>query len=263
VLCGRTLDDVVFFGSHNAMSSRDDGFAAPNQHDALPTQLALGARAFLIDTKAPRDADGHTVDDGVLLCHSACSLGSVTLVDTLRQLRRFLSEDPGNVVQLLVQDDASIADTKAAFVDADVFDEVYVHDGGAGWPTLGALIDARTRLFVTAESGTVEDDEPWFHPMFSLVQDTPYTFGSLDELQAASSCAPNRGGADAPLFLVNHWLGNPLPDDELAPTANAFDVVDERVRRCAAERKRTPNVVAVDFVDVGDVAAVVDGLNGF
>jgi hypothetical protein len=262
-LCDRSLDDVVFVGAHNAMSSRDDAFAAPNQHVALPGQLALGVRAFLIDTKAPRDGDGHVVDDGVLLCHGACSLGSVTLTEELRRLRSFLDEHPDNVVQLLVEDDASIADTKQAFVDAGVFDELYVHGAGAAWPTLGALIDARTRVFVTAESGTVDDDEPWFHPMFTLFQDTPYTFGSVDELAAASSCAPNRGDAEAPLFLVNHWLGNPLPDDTLAPQANAFDVVDERVRRCAAERERAPAVVAADFVDIGDVVVVVDGLNGF
>ena len=261
-LCERTLDDVVFFGAHNAMSSRDDGFAAPNQHAALREQLALGVRAFLIDTKAPRDGDGHTVDDGVLLCHGACSLGSITLVDELGHLRRFLDDAPANVVQLLVEDRAAIADTKQALVDADLFDDLYVHDEGKAWPTLGALIDARTRVFVTAESGTVDVDEPWFHPMFALVQDTPYTFASLDELAAPSSCALNRGDADAPLFLVNHWLGTPLPDDTLAPDANAFDVVDERVRRCAADRQRTPNVVAVDFVDVGDVGDVVDGLNG-
>ena len=262
-LCDRTLDDVVFAGAHNAMSSRDDEFAAPNQHIALPGQLTLGVRAFLIDTKAPRDGDGHVVDDGVLLCHGACSLGSVSLVEELVRLRTFLRDNPDTVVQLLVEDDATIADTKQAFVDADVFDELYVHDDGDDWPTLGALIDAGTRVFVTAESGTVDDSEPWFHPMFTLYQDTPYTFGALEDLRASTSCASNRGGALAPLFLVNHWLGNPLPDDTLAPGANAFDVVDERVRRCAAERERTPNVVAVDFVDVGDVVAVVDGLNGF
>jgi hypothetical protein len=261
-LCDRTLDDVVFAGAHNAMSSRDDGFAAPNQHLALPGQLALGVRAFLLDTKSPRDGDGHVVDDGVLLCHVACSLGSITLVEQLGRLRTYLRDTPDTVVQLLVQDSATIADTKQAFVDAGVFDELYVHARGAAWPTLGALIDAGSRVFVTAESGAVDDDEPWFHPMFALYQDTPYTFGSVDELRASSACAANRGEADAPLFLVNHWLGNPLPDATLAPAANAFDVLDERVRRCAAERQRVPSVVAVDFVELGDVLRVVDGLNG-
>ncbi|MBM4282100.1 MAG: hypothetical protein FJ137_15515 [Deltaproteobacteria bacterium] len=261
-LCDRALDDVVFAGAHNAMSSRDDGFVAPNQHTALPGQLALGVRAFLLDTKPPRDGDGHVVSDGVLLCHGPCSLGSLTLNEQLARLRAFLDDEPATVVQLLVEDDASIADTKQAFVDAGLFDELYVHDDGAEWPTLGALVDDGTRIFLSAESGAVDSDEPWFHPMFSLYQDTPYTFGSLDVLQATESCAPNRGQASSPLLLVNHWLGNPLPDDTLAPQANAFAVLDERVRRCAAERGRTPHVVAVDFVDTGDLVAVIDGLNG-
>jgi hypothetical protein len=262
-LCGRRLDEVVFAGAHNAMSSRDDGFAAPNQLLALPGQLRLGVRAFLLDTKAPRDGDGHTIDDGVLLCHGACSLGSITLVDELTRLRAFFDEDPDTVVQLLIQDDATIADTRAAFVAAGLIDELYVHPGAAApFPTLGQLIDDGTRLFVTAESGATDDDEPWYHPMFTLVQDTPFTFASLDQLAAEASCAPNRGRDDSPLFLVNHWLGNPLPDDTLAPGANAFAVLDERARRCAAARGRPVNVLAVDFVDLGEVMTVVDGING-
>jgi hypothetical protein len=262
-LCERRLDDVVFAGAHNAMASRDDGFAAPNQFLALPGQLRLGVRAFLLDTKAPRDGDGNSVDDGVLLCHGACSLGSITLVEELTRLKAFLDEVPDTVVQLLIQDDATIADTRAAFVAAGLVDELYVHrDAAAPFPTLGQLIDESTRVFVTAESGVTDDDEPWYHPMFTLVQDTPFSFASLDELAAAASCAPNRGRDDSPLFLVNHWLGNPLPDDALAPGANAFAVLDERARRCAAARGRPVSVLAVDFVDLGDVIAVVDGLNG-
>jgi hypothetical protein len=99
-------------------------------------------------------------------------------------------------------------------------------------------------------------------PLFALFQATPFTFASLDDLAADASCARDRGGADSPLLLVNHWLGNPLPDDTLADSANAAVVLDERVRRRACLRERPPHVVAVDFVEVGDRIAVVDGLNG-
>ena len=257
-LCERTLDEVVFAGAHNAMSSRDDGFLAPNQFVALPAQLRLGVRAFMLDTYAP---DPAAVDEGVRLCHGSCDLGMVTLQQTLTRLGRFLDDEPDTVVQLMLQDDASIADTRAAFEAAGLFDELAVLSG-ASWPTLGALIDDGTRIIVTAESQGPDPREPWFMPMFALFQDTPFTFATVDDLVADASCAANRGVVENPLLLVNHWLGNPLPDDTRADAANAFAVLDERVRRCSAVRDRAPHVVAVDFVDVGDVIAVVDGLNG-
>jgi hypothetical protein len=255
-LCDRALDDVVFAGAHNAMSSRDDGFSIPNQELALPGQLRLGVRAFLLDTHPPEDGAG------VLLCHGPCSIGELPLVEELGRLKRFLDASPDTVVQLLVEDRASIADTRAAFAEAELLDELFVHRADDAWPTLGAMIDDRTRIFVTAESGVVDDAEPWFHPMFTLVQDTPFSFTSIDELRAEGSCDLNRGAAGNPLFLVNHWLGDPFPDDDLAVAANAIDVLDERVHRCADRRGRLPNVVAVDYVDAGALFTVVDALNG-
>ena len=66
----------------------------------------------------------------------------------------------------------------------------------------------------------------------------------------------------APLFLVNHWVTDKLHTVQNAETVNARDVLAPRLAACAAERGRTPNFVAVDFYDRGDVFAVVDELNG-
>ena len=254
-LCDRSLDDVVFLGAHNAMSSRDDGFLGPNQSLGLSGQLRFGVRAFLIDTKPPSDGDDPA---DVRLCHNSCDLGSVTLTSWLLRLQAFFDDEPDTVVQLLVQDAASPADTEAAFDAAGLLDELFVYDGG-DWPTLGALIDDGTRIFLTAE--TVDTAPlPWLQPMFRLYSDTPFAHDDLAALRAPSSCELNRGAADLPLLLVNHWIGAPAEGN--ADVANDPAVLDERVRRCADERDRVPHVVAVDFVDHGDVVVVVDGLNG-
>ena len=257
-LCERTLDNVVFAGAHNSMSSRDDAFLAPNQSATVRVQLDLGVRAFLIDTKA---ADEETYPgEGVLLCHAACSLGRISLSTWLLRIKKFIDESPDTVVQLLVQDEASAADTGAVFSAVGLLDELYVHDDGAPWPILQELIENRTRIFVTAESPAVAP-EPWFHSMFQLFSDTPFTYSELSEIQAPESCAVLRGSAENDLFLINHWLG-PLPAADAADVANTRAVLDERTRRCAALRGRAPTVVAVDFVDHGDLSVVVDGLNG-
>ena len=53
-----------------------------------------------------------------------------------------------------------------------------------------------------------------------------------------------------------------ISSPELAAVANEQAVLEERVHRCAAERGKLPNVLAVDHVDLGALFAVVDALNG-
>ena len=40
-LCSRTLDQVVLPGTHNSMSNEEYGWALPNQHYSIPTQLEM------------------------------------------------------------------------------------------------------------------------------------------------------------------------------------------------------------------------------
>jgi hypothetical protein len=125
-------------------------------------------------------------------------------------------------VPLWTQEKRPGADTEAAFAQADLLSELYVYPGGE-FPTLAALIDDGTRIFLTAE--TVETAPlPWFQPMFQLYSDTPFTHDDLAALQAPSSCALNRGARELPLFLVNHWIGTPAEFN--ADVANDAAVLD-------------------------------------
>lgn len=117
------------------------------------------------------------------------------------------------------------------------------------------MADADTRLVVGSENQGPPPD--WYHAAWDLWFDTPYDFSEVDEF----SCALNRGSADNPLFLVNHWIG-PLPTHDNAAEANAAEVLGARVQQCQAEMNHLPNLVAVDFYDEGDLFEVVDALNG-
>jgi hypothetical protein len=61
---------------------------------------------------------------------------------------------------------------------------------------------------------------------------------------------------------LNHWLENPLPDENLSRMANARDVLLNRARQCQMESGKLPNFVAVSHYAVGDLFAVVRELNG-
>ena len=122
-LCGRRVNDVLFPGTHNAMSAADvPGWALTNQRRAIPRQLKDGIRLFLLDphygrkgqsgrvltdfagegrdrNKVARELDpaalaaarrlGPSLTRGspgprdIWLCHTLCELGATRFTDTL------------------------------------------------------------------------------------------------------------------------------------------------------------------------------------
>jgi hypothetical protein len=91
------------------------------------------------------------------------------------------------------------------------------------------------------------------------MQETPYTF----HVPGDFSCTPNRGDSTSPLFLINHWIeSTPAPRPSNAKIVNAEYLLVERARQCEKERKRRPNVIAVDFAATGDVVRAAAVLNG-
>lgn len=246
-LCDRPFDAVVLPSTHNSMSNADEGWIAPNQQFGITRQLNDGVRGMMLDT--------HYYEDATYLCHSNCWLGSLPLVDGLGEIVAFLEANPNEVLAIIFQDGISPEDTEATFVDAGLIDFVYTHDGGP-WPTLGAMIDAGTRLVSGAEASG--PPPAWYHHAWDLWFDTPYSFGSVDDF----SCELNRGATDNPLFLVNHWVSNPLSTEGNAEVANAYDVLLDRAQTCAVEQDHVPNLLAVDHYAVGDLFAVVNALNG-
>jgi hypothetical protein len=247
VLCDRPVSQVTFAGTHNSMSNADAGWIAPNQQHGLTQQLEDGVRAFMLDT--------HEWEGGLWLCHSSCSLGSQPLVEGLEELTAFLDEHPREVIQIIFQDAIPIDSTRQALAEAGLEDRLYEWDPTAD-PTLQELIDAQHTLIVGLESG--DADGQGLHAAWELWMDTPYSFADPSEF----SCELNRGSADNELFLVNHWIGNPLPDPTASAEVNVAAVLEARARACAERWGRTVNFLGVDFYDRGDLFPVVDRLNG-
>ncbi|QTE28980.1 PI-PLC domain-containing protein [Pengzhenrongella sicca] len=300
-LCDRRYDEVAFAGAHNAMSALDEGFYLAEQPTGLAGQLDLGVRVLLIDTwygipltggavstdpsqfadaaARARDAFGPDVAASAerivarvqatggqptgpaapYLCHSFCELGATELVPALRDVADWMQRHPREVVTLFIQDVVTPADTAAALADAGLAAAVYVPaSAGSPWPTLGAMLDSGERLVVLMENRAGGAEFPGLLPGFEYAQDTPYAYEST----AAFDCAPNRGPADAPLLLVNHWLSGFTRLYTDAQAANAYDVLTARVRECVAVRGRPPSFLAVNWADVGDLSRVVDETNG-
>ena len=77
------------------------------------------------------------------------------------------------------------------------------------------------------------------------------------------SCRSNRGPASAPFFQINNWIETtPAPRPSNAEIVNGYAALLARARECRQERGHLPNILAVDFYDVGDLFRVVRTLNG-
>lgn len=247
-LCRLPLDQVVFPGAHNAMSSTDDAFALANQDHGPARQLEDGVRAMLLDSY---DEDGVDV-----LCHEFCTLGELKLADVLGDLMDFLDANPGEVVILIFQDSLSIERTLAAVDAAGLTDRLITPPAaGDAWPTLGKLVGRHHQILMTRESDG--DGPAEYSPFYDLGWDTPYSFSSPDEF----NCDVLRGKQSHPLFMINHWLSTPLPTRTGAQEVNTAEVLQARVDDCQATAGRKPTIVAVDFYSEGALFDVVNGLN--
>jgi hypothetical protein len=266
-LCPKTYDLVTVPMTHNAMSNADEGFGIPNQTHGLARQLADGVRGMMLDLHY-YDPDSNLTDQGrldgpsamdqVFLCHTACAFGRTRLLDGLCRITQFLDDNPGEVISIIFETYVLDADTAAVMEASGLADYAYAHgDPKAPWPTLRELIDSGKRAVVFLEKGG--GTPPYLMPAYEgNIWDTPYSFATQQDF----TCALGRGIAGSPLFLINHWLSNPLSSIDYARQVNVTAVLGKRVDDCTKAAGRIPTFVSVDFYDVGDLFSVVKTTNG-
>ena len=295
-LCERRLNEVVFPATHNSYAAAEEpGWLFANQRFGIARQLRDGIRAFLIDVhygaldaesgrvrtdlaredssrnkvarelspEALRTADRLVGRAGVgrpegerrpYLCHTLCELGSEPLDEQLELFRNFLDANSSEVVLLFVEPYVPVSEMKRALERTGLLAQAAQLDRDEPLPTLGELVSADTRLVVLAE----EDggSQPWYLDGFSFAQDTPLGASRPSQLR----CRRSRGGADSPLYLINHWIP-PFPPSVRRNELIAGSFLRRRLESCQRRRRLVPNLVAVDFHERSGVVEVADALN--
>jgi hypothetical protein len=208
------------------------------------------------------DTSGHKQE--LYFCHDLCELGAVKAVDVFREIDDYLSRNLTDFVVLDFEDYVQPRDLKAALVESGLYDRILTMDAQQVRSVpFGYLLAAkkgkteqpRRVLTVSEKHGGVYK---WLPPTYSLFHETPYTFAKISDF----NCATKRGQAGNPMFLINHWLRpNGPPDPSEASRVNSRTVLLDRFRKCAARRKAFPNVLAVDFTEIGALQATVRELN--
>ena len=281
-LCSRTLDKVVLAGSHNAMSSSSIGWGVPNHAIAIDQQLKRGIRAMLIDIqygvpgsydlgggpiKYVKSTDASNPQRQLYLCHNKCELGSTPLVDGLKPIAAFLKSHPREVMVFVNEDYIAPADFAAAATKAGLLK--YIYKGSpTRFPTLAKMISSGQRVVFTSEAKTTP--VKWYFEAYkSTLSETPYSFASTglltDPAGLAESCRANRGPANGPLFLMNHFVTRPpngISYAEDSAIVNTKAAIIARANACKAARGKMPTILAVNNVELGDVVGAAKKLNG-
>lgn len=304
-LCLQPIDQVVFAGSHNAMSSSTYNFLGAEHTITIPEQLNAGARLLMLDVyygyddgglvrtnlaggvdrktlekeRGPEAVDAldrmgaltGTADTSgkkqdLYFCHDFCELGAVKATDVLSEIGDFLDRNLTEVVILDFEDYVKPKDLHRALDEAGLLPRLRTLDPEQmRTTTLLDLVkpkhrnDTENPRRLIALSEKHGGQAKWLSGTYSLYQETPFTFTSVKGF----SCAPNRGGADKPLFLVNQWLRpDGPPDPTAARTINSKQTLTNRFTQCVTRRGVLPNAFAVDFTSIGDLQESVNRFNG-
>jgi hypothetical protein len=233
------------------LSDRAAELATPPGEDVDP---AIAQRAQQVAANAPPAADAQR---DLYLCHNFCEMGAVSFVAQMTVVRQWLETHPDQVVMMVIEDHTTPADTVAALEAAGLDQRAWTLDPDRPIPTFGDLITSGRNLVVFAENGG-PDAPDWYQRAYTWFQETPYAWGSVDEM----TCAPNRGSPTNPFMLVNHWVGFQPPDPGRAGSeVNSGDVLERRIDDCMGKRDVVPNIVAVDFAERGALVATVERFN--
>ncbi|HEX8714884.1 MAG TPA: hypothetical protein VF706_04870 [Solirubrobacteraceae bacterium] len=297
-LCSRRIDEVVFAGTHNAMSAADSpGWFIANQSHGIARQLDDGLRAFKISTHYGEGKPGNVRTDitaegaranrvsekltsearaalqrfsgavgfgrakgrrEVWLCHTLCELGATNAVGFFATVRRFLQLNPGQVVVFFDEDYVSEASLEDVFKRSGLYSHLAVLRDGQQLPTLGQLVRSQRNVLVFTQE-PVSGRYPWdMYAFGGFIQDTP--LGAVKPGQF--TCKLYRGTASSPLLMMNDWADvfPPRRSPNVPLTQRAF--ILERARQCEAERHHVPNLILTDFYETGDVVGAARVLNG-
>ena len=176
----------------------------------------------------------------------------------MADVKTWMRAHPREVITLFIQDELSPAVTAKVLEQAGLLRWSTRRSAGQPWPTLGEMIDSGRRLVVLAENRGGGTTYPWLLQGFDEVQDTPYDAKKVSDF----SCDRLRGPADAPLFLVNHWLNRPQRRVSDAAKVNAASVLGPRLDRAGSSAGTCPTTSRSTTTTTATLLAEVDRLNG-
>ncbi|KAK8071160.1 PLC-like phosphodiesterase [Apiospora hydei] len=261
-LCDRKYSNVTFMGAHD--SSFVGILPSDNQLESVTKQLSGGIRYLTAQT--------HPKDDAIELCHTSCILlDAGPLQDYLGDIKAWMDGNPNEVVTLLLTNGDAIDINKFGDAFKAVGLDTYAYTPGAeltmdDWPTLGTMVSNKQRLVVFMDYHADTSKVPWILDEFKYYFETPFDTTDKNFAQCTLD-RPQGATADGRMYIVNHFLdieifpGVLIPNLADAGTTNSMTSILAQTDLCYGQYKRTPNVVLLDFVSIGDAMKAQNDLN--
>ncbi|KAJ7170103.1 PLC-like phosphodiesterase [Mycena filopes] len=266
-LCERSYGNVSFVGAHDSYAVGTNNLAVNQDYD-ITQQLNDGIRMLQMQA--------HNSSGVIQLCHTSCILlNGGTLADYLGKVKTWMDANTNDVVTLLIVniDNLPASNFGTVFASAGLDKLSYAPTSSpltaSSWPTLGAMIDAGTRLVTFLDNAADPTAVPYLIDEFTNVWETPF------DVTTSFDCSVNRtkGDSSTQMYLINHFLdtimlGSPVPDVVHANVTNAVsgsNSLGDQVATCVATNGRAPNYMLVDFYEYGggsvfQVAATLNGV---
>ncbi|KAM4065511.1 PI-PLC X domain-containing protein 1 [Hirsutella rhossiliensis] len=261
-LCGRRYSEVTMIGTHNSAFVGDSPF--DNQFVTVTEQLDSGVRFLQAQTQ---DKFGE-----IEMCHTSCWYLDVgPLSRYLREVADWLDKHPDDVVTLLLTNIDAIPMEKfdAAFDETGLKKHVFRPKATMAkdrWPTLQELIKAGTRLIVFMDYHADQTKVDYIISEFDYFWETPY--GITDkEFPTCRVDRPSNGDTKKLMGIMNHMLNFQVGDIVFpnmidAVTTNSLASIQKQVALCKSDGKPQPNVVLLDWVNIGEAKKAHQVLNG-
>ncbi|SCO77842.1 uncharacterized protein FRV6_02054 [Fusarium oxysporum] len=261
-LCRRKYSDITFIGTHN--SAIVGKLPVHNQYISVAEQLDLGVRFLQAQTQ---DKDGD-----IQMCHTHCwELDAGPLQDCLEEISEWVGKNPDEVVTIFLTniDALPIEKFDEAFSSAGLKDLVFrpkMKLSRDEWPTLQKLLEDRTRLVVFMDYNMDEGRVDYILDEFDYFWETP--FGeSNSSFPTCEVDRPEKGDPTQLMGIMNHMLnhdvlGIVIPNQADAKKTNSEYSIQKQIDLCEDNWGRRPNVVLLDWVNVGEAMDAQISLNG-
>jgi len=175
--CDLRVNQLLFATMHNAMSTQDNNFIAPNHYLSLEKALDAGFRGFMLDlcdcsdnisNYVPEEVnpfyriDGNAID--LQFCHGMCFAGKRDIYTVLQNIVNFLNVNVGEVIVIDFQfpntgterDIQYLAMLYSIMKSVDGFtDMMYIHDEAeSNWPRMRKLVKQNkvSRFYISSKA---------------------------------------------------------------------------------------------------------------
>ncbi|MBD2527664.1 glycosyl hydrolase family 18 protein [Nostoc sp. FACHB-133] len=294
-------DQCTYLVTHNAFTSRADGWNYAQQDFNVSRQLSEGVRGLMLDV--------YPGNGGVVLRHSendifqwgmknGLSADTVEILsrtafdrkfsETLKEVKNFLDNNPTQIVTLILESYVNNATLMTqAFDESGVFNYIFFEKPGDQWPTLNWMIQNNKRLVVFSSKRNDGVFHVWDHMVENVYgnESMELSTSTKNRVESASLDDTSKSLAIMNFFPTFH-LGFIRPDLfireplllVLAPAGaitvgiahetfnneNDANRIKQHVDAYIAVSKRKPNFIAVDLYHMGingGAKKVVDDLN--